>query len=184
MSTVRLTCPCGHSWNHSRAEAIPADLRAICPVCSRSSENPSEPLPTSGSSNTGSRDSEFAAPTTSSGRVVEGFEIMEEINRGGMGVIFRARQIAMNRLVAFKAINPTKLEQPGTRDRFDAEVAVIHRHGVVPIGEVAVAIAAAAVHRAEAYEANRYVIEAIKERLPIWKRERFADGTEWKRPGA
>jgi molybdopterin synthase catalytic subunit/molybdopterin converting factor small subunit len=68
--------------------------------------------------------------------------------------------------------------------RFGSRVAVVHRHGVVPIGEVAVAIATAAVHRAEAYEANRYVIEAIKERLPIWKRERFVDGSEWKRPGA
>ena len=68
--------------------------------------------------------------------------------------------------------------------RFGSEVAVVHRHGVVPIGEVAVAIATAAVHRAEAYEANRYIIEAIKERLPIWKRERFVDGSEWKRPGA
>jgi molybdopterin synthase catalytic subunit len=45
-------------------------------------------------------------------------------------------------------------------------------------------IVAAAPHRAEAYEASRYVIEAIKERLPVWKRERFADGSEWKRPGA
>ena len=68
--------------------------------------------------------------------------------------------------------------------RFGATVAVVHRHGVVPIGEAAVAIVTAAVHRAEAYEANRFVIEAIKERLPIWKRERFADGSEWKRPGA
>jgi molybdopterin synthase catalytic subunit len=63
-------------------------------------------------------------------------------------------------------------------------VAVVHRVGVVPIGEAAVAIVSAAPHRSEAYEANRFVIEAIKERLPIWKRERFADGTEWKRPGA
>ncbi len=63
-------------------------------------------------------------------------------------------------------------------------VAVVHRVGVVPIGEAAVAIVTAAPHRSEAYEANRFVIEAIKERLPIWKRERFADGTEWKRPGA
>jgi len=63
-------------------------------------------------------------------------------------------------------------------------VAVVHRHGIVPIGEAAVAIVTAAVHRAEAYEANRFVIEAIKDRLPIWKRERFADGSEWKRPGA
>ena len=66
----------------------------------------------------------------------------------------------------------------------ECAVAVIHRTGVVPIGEAAVAIVSAAPHRSEAYEANRFVIEAIKERLPIWKRERFADGTEWKRPGA
>lgn len=68
--------------------------------------------------------------------------------------------------------------------RFGASCAVVHRSGVVPIGEAAVAIATAAPHRAEAYEANRYVIEEIKRRLPIWKRERFADGSEWKRPGA
>lgn len=68
--------------------------------------------------------------------------------------------------------------------RWDAAVSVAHRTGIVPIGEAAVAIVTAAPHRAGAYEANRYVIEAIKERLPIWKRERFADGTEWKRPGA
>ena len=54
----------------------------------------------------------------------------------------------------------------------------------MPLGEAAVAIVTAAAHRAEAYEANRFVIEAIKERLPIWKRERFVDGSEWKRPGA
>jgi molybdopterin synthase catalytic subunit len=68
--------------------------------------------------------------------------------------------------------------------RWGAAVAVIHRTGVVPIGEAAVAIVTAAAHRAEAYEASRFVIEAIKERLPIWKQERFADGSEWKRPGA
>ena len=68
--------------------------------------------------------------------------------------------------------------------RWDAAVAVVHRTGLVPLGEAAVAIVTATAHRAEAYEANRYVIEAIKERLPIWKRERFTDGSEWKRPGA
>ncbi len=68
--------------------------------------------------------------------------------------------------------------------RWPVTVGVQHRHGVVPIGETAVAIVVAAGHRAEAYEANRFVIEAIKERLPIWKRERYADGSEWKRPGA
>ena len=68
--------------------------------------------------------------------------------------------------------------------RWDAAVAVVHRHGVVPIGEAAIAIVTSAKHRGEAYEANRFVIETIKDRLPIWKRERFADGSEWKRPGA
>ena len=68
--------------------------------------------------------------------------------------------------------------------RWDVRVAVTHRHGTVPIGEAAVAIVTASMHRAQAYEANRFVIEAIKDRLPIWKRERFADGSEWKRPGA
>jgi molybdopterin synthase catalytic subunit len=62
--------------------------------------------------------------------------------------------------------------------------AVVHRTGVVPLGEAAVAIVSAAAHRSEAYEANRFVIEAIKQRLPIWKRERFVDGSEWKRTGA
>jgi len=69
-------------------------------------------------------------------------------------------------------------------ERFGVACGVVHRSGLVPIGEAAVAIVTAARHRAEAYEANRFVIEAIKERLPIWKRERFADGSEWKRPGA
>ena len=68
--------------------------------------------------------------------------------------------------------------------RWGAAVAVVHRSGPVPIGEAAVAIVTATAHRAEAYEANRFVIESIKERLPIWKRERFSDGSEWKRQGA
>jgi molybdopterin synthase catalytic subunit len=66
----------------------------------------------------------------------------------------------------------------------DGAVAVVHRVGAVPIGEAAVAIITAAPHRGDAYEANRYVIEAIKARLPIWKLERFPDGSQWKRPGA
>jgi MoaE-MoaD fusion protein len=69
-------------------------------------------------------------------------------------------------------------------ERWGASVAVVHRTGVVPLGEAAVVIVTAAAHRGAAYEANRHLIEAIKERLPIWKRERFADGSEWKRSGA
>ncbi len=66
----------------------------------------------------------------------------------------------------------------------DCAVAVVHRTGTVPIGDAAVAIVTGAPHRGDAYEANRYVIEAIKDRLPIWKLEQFTDGSRWKRPGA
>ena len=71
-----------------------------------------------------------------------------------------------------------------TKQRFGVGVAVVHRCGVVPLGQVAVAIVTAAAHRGVAYDANRHVIEQVKQRLPIWKRERFADGSQWKRPGA
>jgi len=53
---------------------------------------------------------------------------------------------------------------------------VVHRIGDLAIGEVSVAIAVSSPHRAEAYEASRYVIEEIKKRLPVWKREHYADG--------
>jgi molybdopterin synthase catalytic subunit len=59
----------------------------------------------------------------------------------------------------------------------DARVAVRHRLGVVPAGEASIAIVAAAPHRAEAFAACRYVIEEVKRRLPVWKRERRRDGT-------
>lgn len=61
-------------------------------------------------------------------------------------------------------------------------IAVIHRTGLLEVGETSVAIAVASPHRDRAYEASRYVIEEIKKRLPVWKRERYADGeTEWVR---
>ncbi len=51
-----------------------------------------------------------------------------------------------------------------------------HRVGELDIGEVSVAIAVASAHRDAAYRASRHVIEAIKKRLPVWKREHYAEG--------
>ena len=60
------------------------------------------------------------------------------------------------------------------------EVHVTHRVGSLDIGEVAVAIAVSAAHRAEAFAACRFIIEAIKNKVPIWKKEIFEDGvSEW-----
>jgi len=64
------------------------------------------------------------------------------------------------------------------RARWQAEVALEHRLGHLEVGDAAVAIAAAAPHRDAAFAACRYVIEEVKRRVPIWKRERYADGTE------
>ncbi len=57
---------------------------------------------------------------------------------------------------------------------------VVHRIGLLQVGEASVAIAVASPHRAEAYDASRYVIEELKRRVPVWKREGYVDGdTEW-----
>lgn len=58
------------------------------------------------------------------------------------------------------------------------QVAAVHRIGELHVGEVSVAIAASAPHRAEAFAATRYVIEAIKQRLPVWKQERYVTGEQ------
>jgi molybdopterin synthase catalytic subunit len=58
-----------------------------------------------------------------------------------------------------------------------ARVALRHRLGLVPTEEASIGIAAAAPHRADAFAACRYVIEEVKQRLPIWKKEMRADGT-------
>lgn len=59
----------------------------------------------------------------------------------------------------------------------EVRVALQHRLGLVATGEPSVAIVAAAPHRAAAFEACRYLIEAVKARAPVWKRELRADGT-------
>ncbi len=55
-------------------------------------------------------------------------------------------------------------------------IVVAHRIGELQIGEASVAIAVSSPHRAEAYEASRYVIEEIKKRLPVWKEEHYIEG--------
>jgi molybdopterin synthase catalytic subunit len=63
------------------------------------------------------------------------------------------------------------------QSRWAAVVALRHRVGSLAIGDVAVAVAAASAHRDEAFAACRYVIEEVKRRVPVWKREYHADGT-------
>lgn len=61
-----------------------------------------------------------------------------------------------------------------------ARCAITHRLGRVPVGEISVVIAVSTPHRAASYDASRYAIERLKQIVPIWKKEIWADGSEWK----
>jgi molybdopterin synthase catalytic subunit len=67
------------------------------------------------------------------------------------------------------------------RERFGlAHVVVVHRLGVVPVAEASVAVVVSTPHRAPAFEASRWIMDELKRRVPIWKKEHFADGgAEW-----
>ena len=59
-------------------------------------------------------------------------------------------------------------------------VAVVHRTGTLTVGDVALAAAVSAAHRAEAFAATAELVEEVKRRLPVWKRQVFPDGShEW-----
>ncbi len=61
--------------------------------------------------------------------------------------------------------------------------AVIHRLGHLDLGDIAVGVAASCPHRAAAFEAGQWIMDRIKEVVPIWKKENWADGnTEWVHP--
>jgi molybdopterin synthase catalytic subunit len=67
------------------------------------------------------------------------------------------------------------------RQRFGGlgRIAVLHRTGVLDVGDVSVVVVVSAAHRAEALGAIRFCIDAIKTTVPIWKRETWATGSDW-----
>ncbi len=103
------------------------------------------------------------------------FEGVVRDHHGGKSVAFLAYE-------AYAPMAEKILQQIASeaarRWRIEA-VAVHHRTGRLGIGEVSVAIAVSSAHRGEAFEALRYVIDTIKERAPIWKRETGPDGSFW-----
>ena len=72
-----------------------------------------------------------------------------------------------------------ELERLALAEHGAARVALVHRTGRLGVGELAVAIAVAAPHRAQAFTACQWLIDTLKERVPIWKKEWYADGSEW-----
>ena len=77
----------------------------------------------------------------------------------------------------------SKLEATARQRWQLVECFIVHRLGAVPLAEASVAIVASAPHRRAAFAAAEWLIDTLKECVPIWKRERWADGTtEWVHP--
>ncbi len=91
------------------------------------------------------------------------------------------RRVTGLRYEAYEAMATGKISEicEVVRGQFAvSDIAVVHRTGDLEVGDISVAIAVAAPHRDEAYKASREVIERLKREVPIWKRERYADGEE------
>ena len=87
---------------------------------------------------------------------------------------------------AYEAMAQRELEAIASEaaERFQStSVAIVHRLGQLDLEEASVGIAVAHAHRDQAYALSRWTIEELKRRVPIWKREHYADGTrEWVDP--
>ncbi|MGQ0552082.1 MAG: molybdenum cofactor biosynthesis protein MoaE [Planctomycetota bacterium] len=71
------------------------------------------------------------------------------------------------------------LAEEAQREHGAQRVALVHRTGRLSVGETAVAIAVAAPHRRAAFAACSWLIDTLKERVPIWKKEWYEDGQQW-----
>lgn len=80
---------------------------------------------------------------------------------------------------AYRAMAEKKMREieDRVRSRWPVKkIAMVHRYGMLKVGEVSVAVAVSCEHRAEAFEACRYAIDTIKNTLPLWKKESFRGG--------
>jgi len=96
----------------------------------------------------------------------------EDGGRPVVGLAYSAHPTAADRL---REVAEVVAAQPGV-----VAVAAVHRLGELAVGDLAVVVAVAAGHRAEAFAASRQLIDDLKHQVPIWKHQRFADGSqEW-----
>jgi molybdopterin synthase catalytic subunit len=119
---------------------------------------------------------EVAAPAR--GAVLLFLGVVRDVNDG--------REVTGIEYSAYEAMAARELEAIATEasERFGSSgIAIVHRLGTLGLEEASVGIAVAHAHRDEAYALSRWIIEELKRRVPIWKREHYADGTrEWVDP--
>ena len=73
----------------------------------------------------------------------------------------------------------SRIELEAARRWPAVRIRIAHRIGLLQVGETSVFIAVSSPHRAEGFEALRFAIEAVKESVPIWKKENYTDGYAW-----
>ncbi|MGA2252369.1 molybdenum cofactor biosynthesis protein [Terracidiphilus sp.] len=94
----------------------------------------------------------------------------------------RGRQTLYLEYEAYEEMALAKLDALAheARERFGVRfVGIVHRLGRLGIGQTSVLIVVASAHRAQAYEASRFLIDTLKKTVPVWKKETFEDGTVW-----
>ena len=94
----------------------------------------------------------------------------------------RGRDVAHLEYEAYPEMAEKVMAQIGDEiaDRWPgARSAIVHRTGVLAIGQASVVIAVATPHRAEAFAACQFAIDRVKETVPIWKKEVWSDGSQW-----
>ena len=94
----------------------------------------------------------------------------------------RGREVVHLEYEAYPEMAEKKMAEIGEeiKEKFGVErVAILHRTGVLKIGEASVGIAIATPHRGESFEACQYAINRLKEIVPIWKKEVWDDGEQW-----
>lgn len=115
-----------------------------------------------------------AVGQNTSGAIASFLGVVREFSRG--------RRVDHLEYDAYPEMAVAKMRQIG--DEIHARwpvdrVAIVHRVGRLTVGEASVAIAVASPHRQEALQACAYAIKRLKEIVPIWKKEVWADGSEW-----
>lgn len=99
----------------------------------------------------------------------------------------RGRQTVALDYEAFPEMARAKMEQLESEasEQWSVTAArIVHRLGHLELGDISVAVAVSGPHRKDAFEAGRFLIDRLKEEVPIWKKENWSDGsTEWVHPG-
>jgi len=119
-------------------------------------------------------------------------EVLESIRSGSMGALVtfvgvvrdssKGRRVDRIEIQVYEEMAKRQLEaiRDEAIERFGIEeVAIIHRHGSLKVSDNIMMIAVGGGHRREAFDACRYVLESIKERVPIWKKEITPEGEFW-----